>query len=320
MQSSHEHAVTSLLVALLLASAGMAEPLAGNINVALGRGELPTATLSHPSGSSCEVVLAGAHVTSWKTSDGVERLFVSSASKFGPGEAIRGGIPVCFPQFAGRGSLPKHGFVRTSSEWQIDSMSSEDGACKLVLTLDDSESSRAVWPHAFTLRYHITLTDSTLCTEMELINRGDAPLTFAAALHTYFAVEDVKAVRVVGFQGLTYEDNAAGGATSTEAQEEVAIDGEVDRVYLDAPPRIALKAARGNAAAGEQLIVSKSQGFRDAVLWNLGEANAPSMSDLGQGEWRKYVCIEAGAIGTPLDVAAGEAFRASQTFAIECAE
>merc|ERR1711938_241329 len=81
---------------------GGGTPIAGNINVALGKGELPTALMTHPSGASCEVVLTGAHVTSWKTRDGVERLFVSSASGFGPGVAIRGGIPVCWPQFAGR--------------------------------------------------------------------------------------------------------------------------------------------------------------------------------------------------------------------------
>ena len=46
------------------ASAAMDQPLAGNINVALGKGDLPTATMTHPSGASCEVVLTGAHVTS----------------------------------------------------------------------------------------------------------------------------------------------------------------------------------------------------------------------------------------------------------------
>ena len=166
-------------------------PLAGNINVALGRNDLPTATLLHPaSGASCEVILTGAHVTSWKTADGVERLFVSSASKFGDGAAIRGGIPVCWPQFSGRGSLPKHGFVRTSSEWEIAEMVSDEGATKLVLCIKDSEATRAVWPHAFELRYAITLTGEALSTAMELTNTGAEPLTFASALHTYFAVPD----------------------------------------------------------------------------------------------------------------------------------
>ena len=117
-------------------------------HIANGKGGLPVATLSHPSGVSCEVVVAGAHVTSWKTKDGVERLFVSSASKFGSGAAIRGGIPVCWPQFAGRGPLAKHGFVRTSEAWEIAEMSSESGDCKLVLTICDSPTTRALWPHS----------------------------------------------------------------------------------------------------------------------------------------------------------------------------
>ena len=91
--------------------------LAGNVNIGLGKGELPVATLTHESGATAEVYILGAHVTSWKTSDGVERLFVSSASAFTRGAAIRGGIPVCWPQFSGRGALPKHGFARTSEAW-----------------------------------------------------------------------------------------------------------------------------------------------------------------------------------------------------------
>jgi glucose-6-phosphate 1-epimerase len=289
----------------------------GNINVGLGKGELPTATITHPSGASCEVVLTGAHVTSWKTREGTERLFMSSASKFGAGAAIRGGIPVCFPQFSGRGSLPKHGFARTSAEWELETIHSEGASskeegkpCTLVLRLADTEASRAAWPHAFSLRYTITLTDATLCTELELVNKGDAPLTFTAALHTYFAVTDVTAVRVLGLQGLTYEDNAAGGSTAKEAQAEVPILGEVDRVYLDAPERVQMKPSAGDSL----LTVSKTSGFKDVVVWNLGEVKAPSMADLGEGEWRKYVCIEAGAIGTPVSVAPGASFKAAQTF------
>ena len=134
-----------------------AAPLAGHINVALGRGELPTATLTHPaSGASCEVVLAGAHVTSWKTADGIERLFVSSASGFGAGAAIRGGIPVCWPQFSGRGSLPKHGFVRTSSEWEIAEMTSDEASTKLVLVRAHSRSAPPTRRH----RDHANLVHS----------------------------------------------------------------------------------------------------------------------------------------------------------------
>ena len=48
--------------------------------------------------SSCKVLLWGATVVSW-VEGGVERLFVSSVAKYDEKKAIRGGIPVVFPQF-----------------------------------------------------------------------------------------------------------------------------------------------------------------------------------------------------------------------------
>ena len=57
------------------------------------------------------------------------------------------------------------------------------------------------------------------------------------------------------------------------------------------------------------------RGFRDAVLWNVGEAKGAGMGDLGAGEWRNYVCVEAGAIGTPVTLQPGETFVGGQTFA-----
>ena len=68
---------------------------------------------------------------------------------------------------------------------------------------------------------------------------------------------------------------------------------------------------------GGQLAVVKSEKFPDVVLWNLGEAKAPTMADLGAGEWRQYACLEAGCIANPVSLAAGESFEAEQAFAVE---
>ena len=67
-----------------------------------------------PDGARAEITPYGAHVTSWVTPDGRERLFLSRATSFSPGSAIRGGVPVVFPQFARRGPLRPHGFARIS--------------------------------------------------------------------------------------------------------------------------------------------------------------------------------------------------------------
>ena len=134
----------------------------GQVHIGKGRGELPVATLTHPSGATAEVYLHGAHVTSWIPADGVERLFVSSASLYAAGKAIRGGIPVCFPQFSGRGPLPNHGFARTSSGWQVESTSSDGPGGEVCLVLSLSDRRRigggvSEWPLEFTAALHTYL-------------------------------------------------------------------------------------------------------------------------------------------------------------------
>ena len=77
-----------------------------------------------PDGARAVVALHGAHVLSWTPAGAPEQLYLSPKSEFTAGQAIRGGVPVCFPQFAARGPLPKHGFARTRP-WQL--VSAEQG-------------------------------------------------------------------------------------------------------------------------------------------------------------------------------------------------
>ena len=58
--------------------------------------------------------------------------------------------------------------------------------------------------------------------------------------------------------------------------------------------------------------------LRDAVLWNIGGEKAAAMADLGAGEWEHYVCLEAGAVGSPVRVLPGGTFTAGQTLSLSC--
>ena len=64
---------------------------------------------------SCSIHLHGATIISW-ISNNIERLYLSEAAIFNNVKAIRGGIPVVFPQFGQppQSSMPQHGFARTS--------------------------------------------------------------------------------------------------------------------------------------------------------------------------------------------------------------
>ena len=81
--------------------------------------------LNGPRGASAVVSSLGGQVLSWITPDGRERLFLSERAVFDGSVPIRGGIPVCFPQFASVGKLPKHGFVRTR-EWSVTAQRCSD--------------------------------------------------------------------------------------------------------------------------------------------------------------------------------------------------
>src|SRR5436305_9325235 len=54
-----------------------------------------TATL--PTGESVEVFLYGATITSWKSANGKENLFLSEKAALDGSKAVRGGIPLVFP-------------------------------------------------------------------------------------------------------------------------------------------------------------------------------------------------------------------------------
>lgn len=50
-----------------------------------------------PTGESVEILLFGATVTSWKSANGTENLWLSEAAKLDGSKPVRGGIPVVFP-------------------------------------------------------------------------------------------------------------------------------------------------------------------------------------------------------------------------------
>jgi hypothetical protein len=78
-------------------------------------------TVTAADGAQLTACAHGGHVLGWTPAGGRPRLWLSPTARCGPGLAIRGGIPVIFPQFAGRGPLPKHGFARDRA-WRVETM------------------------------------------------------------------------------------------------------------------------------------------------------------------------------------------------------
>ena len=75
-------------------------------------GSTMTTTLKAAGRSEVTIHHFGAHVTSFKNAQGRELLYTSPLATFAGPKAIRGGIPICFPQFGQKGNIRQHGLAR----------------------------------------------------------------------------------------------------------------------------------------------------------------------------------------------------------------
>lgn len=253
-------------------------------------------------GSQASVTHQGAQVISWTPANQSEQLFLSKKASCEPGTAIRGGIPVIFPQFAQCGPLPKHGFARTEC-WQLRPSNRLD---KVVFELRDNDATRAVWPHPFLAELTVVLLDdATLEVELAIQNTGSREFSFTSALHTYLRVEHIEETRVVGLYGLNYQDAVTGIANCLETQNKLLIQGQVDRIYINAPNELEVHQIK-------QSLSIQTKGFADAVIWNPGAELGATLTDLEQNGYDHMLCVEAAAIVKPIRLQPGAVWRGFQ--------
>ena len=185
--------------------------------------------------ATAQVYLHGAHVAAFQPAGAQPVLFMSRRSMFEKDKPIRGGVPVIFPWFgprAGHPDAPAHGFVRTMN-WDIESLTCHDGKnVTLVLVVASDNTTRAHWPHDFTLRHRITI-GTALTMALEVTNRSAAPFTFEEALHTYFTISSIHDIAATGFEGADYLDKTDGAQRKKQDHTPIRITAETDRVYLN---------------------------------------------------------------------------------------
>jgi glucose-6-phosphate 1-epimerase len=109
---------------------------------------------------------------------------------------------------------------------------------------------------------------NTLSMNLEVRNTGEEPLPFAAALHTYYLVDDISQVRVTG-----------------ASADELSIDGNFDEIYSNVAGAMTIE-------TGSLTLQVAQSGFTDAVVWNPGAADAAALSDMQDDEYKRFVCVE----------------------------
>lgn len=264
----------------------------------------PARALHLPGGDRVLVALHGAQLLSWRTADGVERLYLSPDAVFDGRAAIRGGIPVCWPQFNMRGPLPKHGFAR-NLPWQPLPVSAAHPHT-LALRLQDDGATRALWPERFTAELAVTLAPGCLHVGLSVRNTGDTPWSFTAALHSYLRVEDVTAAGLEGLRGAARWD-AVRDLREPEGAARLRFGEEFDSVYAAPAQPLHLR-----QPGGYSLQITQSASCPECVVWNPGPVLGATLSDLPAEGWRHMLCVEAACIDTPVLLAPGAQWQGWQ--------
>ncbi|KAF9616234.1 hypothetical protein IFM89_029010 [Coptis chinensis] len=173
-------------------------------------------------------------------------------ANFKPPKAIRGGIPICFPQFSNLGSLEQHGFARNRF-WSIDTdpppfSTTSSNKAFVDLILKPSEEDMKSWPHSYEFRLRVTLGpggDLMLTSRIRNTNTDGKPFTFTFAYHTYFSVSDISLpsdlvpleklvfseVRVEGLETIDYLDNLLNRERFTEQGDAITFESEVNILF-----------------------------------------------------------------------------------------
>jgi len=259
----------------------------GAVAVVEGRGGLPLVRIENRF-AAAEVYLYGAQVTSFVPAGGQPLIWTSPASPFEDGKAIRGGIPVCFPWFGPHRTIkeyPVHGFARFRS-WELFSTAAlSDGRHQVALRLCSDDRTRSFWAYDFCARLTVSV-GTALEVEFSVENTGTQPFSYEDCLHTYFAVGDVRAAVLTGYDGVGYIDRTrqdSRGVQSGDAQ----LKGETVHVHTQAPGEAVIR-----DPVGGRRILATQKGCRETVAWNPGEAAAAKNPEMA-GLWQSFFCLEA---------------------------
>jgi glucose-6-phosphate 1-epimerase len=248
--------------------------LSNTVRFEAGIGGLIRAVIANDH-AEAHVYLHGAHVTHFQPRGQKPVLFVSDKAVFADGKPIRGGVPVCFPWFGPKQddpAAPMHGTVRLRA-WEVESA----GPDQIVLRTEEPP---------FTVR-HIVTVQQALTMTLEVRNHGTSPARFEEALHTYFAVSDVRDVSIEGLAGTEYLDKTDGMKRKREANGLMRLSQESDRLYLNTRTTCVV----ADPGWSRKIVIEK-QNSDSTVVWNPWDKRAKALPDFGDDEWPGMLCIE----------------------------
>ncbi len=263
--------------------------ITGQLEIIAGKGGLPMIQIKSAKAQALISIHAGQVLSFQPNGESEDVLFLSSKAYYQDGKAIKGGAPICWPWFGadpeGKGR-PGHGFVRNRRWNVVATEKMGNGDIKVTLGLDDTPETRTIWPHSFSLRQEIVISD-TLSLSLITRNTGNQKFSITQAFHTYFKIGNIAQAQVLGLEGCDYIDKAGGGNAQKQQLGAVTIESEVDRIYLGVGNILTI-----DDGALNRRIQITSQGNKTAVVWNPWEKIAKEMVDLEDTDYQRLLCVE----------------------------
>ncbi|EGH23271.1 aldose 1-epimerase [Pseudomonas amygdali pv. mori str. 301020] len=247
------------------------------------------------------VAQQGAHILSYQVAGQQPLVWLNEEAVFKQGKPIRAGMPICWPWFGNLERNPQsvqamrdssepakaHGEVR-ALDWQLLGIGADGDALLVEFVLPEAEGHLPGWPHNVALKLSIRL-DHALNVSLVSYNCGTEStesVVISQALHTYFAVSDVRQVSVAGLDGLRYIETLANWEEREQAGD-LTFTGETDRIYKDTPGVLSIVDPQW-----QRRIHIRSTGSKSAILWNPWIEKTGKFTDMAADGWQRMVCVE----------------------------
>lgn len=229
--------------------------------------------------AECKISLWGGNVLSYRPKTQKHDVFwLGALNKFDNVQAIRGGVPVCWPRFAEEqlnNHFPRHGFARLSM-WKVKNIIVDEDKIEVALFLNPDEKFRL----NVSTNLLIKITDKLeYC--LETINHGCEPFCFSEALHAYFNVSSINDIEITGLENHQYKNSLDGNVYNLSKS--LKICGEFDSAFQNHHQPVEIK----DKIWGRIISVEKS-GSETTVVWNPNK----DLIEMEPGQYRNFVCVE----------------------------
>lgn len=255
--------------------------------------------------AECKISLWGGNILSYRPKTEQHDVFwLGERNKFDGIQAIRGGIPVCWPRFAEEklnNNLPRHGFARLS-DWVLEHIEVDEKQMEAELSLPSCEK----FGLNVAAKLFIKVTDRLECC-LETLNAGDDDFKFSEALHAYFNVGSVDDIKIKGLSCYQYKSSLDGHIYNQNGN--LQIEGEFDAAFLGHQGNVEIE----DPVLKRAILIEKS-GSNTTVVWNPGK----DLAEMSEGQYKKFVCVEPANQGDAfVTLKPGEKHRISMTVNVQ---